>query len=244
MSQSSSRQQLKQRRSRRRRQQTILIVVIVAVAVILAGLLIFISIPRNTTESASGEVNYEELTQEADQAGALGFAIGDPNAPATLLVYSDFSCPHCYDLSFVIHRIIGDLATRGQVRVVYKPIAFVNPPYSGPAATAAICAGQQGKFWQMHDQIWTLYGQYRSAGAYTRPALFGLAEDLGLDKDAFSACFDAPETAAEVQAVIDEALGMGIYGTPTLLVNGQQVYLTNIDTAYDTIKAAIEAAGS
>jgi protein-disulfide isomerase len=241
MSQRSSRQQLKQRHSRRRRQQTILIVVIVAAAVILAGLLIFISIPRNT-ETAGTDVNYEELTQVADRSGALGFAIGDPDAPVTLVEYSDFSCPHCYDLSFVIHRVIGDLAASGQVRVVYKPIAFVNPPYSGPAATAAICAGQQGKFWQMHDQIWELYGRYRSAGGYTRPALFGLAEDLGLDMDAFSTCFDAPETATDVQAIIDEALGMGVYGTPTLFVNGQQVYLTTIDTAYDTIKTAIEAA--
>lgn len=240
MSQQSNRQQIKRRASRRRRQQTTLIVIIVAAAVILAGLLIFISIPR--TETASGNVNYEELTQEIDHSGALGFAIGDPDAPVTLEVYSDFSCPHCYSLSSVIHRVIGELAANGQVRVVYKPIAFVNPPYSGPAATAAICAGEQGQFWQMHDQIWALYGQYRSAGAYTRPALFSLAEDLNLDMDAFSTCFDSPETASEVQAVIDEALGMGIYGTPTLLANGQQIYLNNIDTAYDTIKAAIEAA--
>jgi len=188
------------------------------------------AVPTSDTssEEASGPVlpaiSYEDLTQEIDRSGAVGIAIGDADAPVTLVEYSDFSCPHCFNLYPVIGQLIEDYAAHGNLRVVLKPISFVNPTYSEPAARAAVCAGEQGKGWDMVDQIWNI-GSSLGPYAYEQEIFEGRVGDLGLDVDAFSDCFTSPDTAADVQAVIDEAMELGINGVPALFVNEKPVQL-------------------
>jgi protein-disulfide isomerase len=239
MPQSSTKKLVESRRSQRRHQaQTRLIVGVVVGALVLTGFLILISIPRGSADVVVAD--YSSLNQTVDNSGAIGFAIGEETAPVTLIDYSDFSCPHCHDLAQTIDRLIQEYVADGSLRIVYKPVSFVNPPYSIPAAQAAVCAGQQGKFWEMHDQLWNLYAS-RGYTGYTRPNLIDRAVTIGLDKDAFEACYSSEDTLAEVQGVIDEVQALGIQGTPTLYVNGQQIGFLGPEAFYEQMVQVIEA---
>ncbi len=240
MSQHSTRQHIEERRrAQRRRSRIILIGAVIGVALLVAGFLILLNRPVSSVPITG--TDYEGLTQEVDNSGVgVGFAIGDPNAPLTLVVYSDFSCPHCHDLAKVIEQLIEDYVRLGTLRIVYKPISFVYPPASRPAAQAAICAGQQGKFWEMHNYIWALY-ESSGVGAYTQRQLAAGAESIGLDMQAFNSCFISAQTSILVDSVLEEASQRGINGTPKMYLNGVEVIYRGAELAYDDLRRAIEA---
>lgn len=193
---------------------------------------------EETTSQTTTSISYEGLAQEIDRSGAVGLAIGDASAPVTLVEYADFSCPHCYNMYFVIGQMIGEYASDGRLRVVLKPISFVNPPYSAPAAQAALCAAEQGKGWEMVDQIWDI-GSTLGTNAYDQAIFDERVETLGLNVDAFDECFTSPDTAADVQAVIDEAAALGIKGVPALFINEKPIPLD--EDMYEALIKEIEA---
>lgn len=230
----------RRRASERSNSRLWIVVVVAVVAVGMVGLLIALSAkPSVAVQVADG--NYEELNQEVIQLNdAPGIALGNPDAPMTLVDYSDFSCPHCADLAELsIHPLIDEYVRSGDLRIIYKPISFVNPPYSRPAAQAFLCAADQGRGWEMHDQIWGLY-QASGPGAYTQRNLVDQAEALGLDADEFRSCFVDPDTNQAVQAVLSEAQVIGVTGTPTLFLNGQQVGYRGAQAVYGDIKLIID----
>jgi protein-disulfide isomerase len=242
MSHKSSRQRVSGRRAQRRKAQTRLFLGVSVGAVVLVGGLILLSILSAPKPALGAEdlARYEGLAQSVDRSGAVGYAIGDPDAPVTLVEYSDFSCGHCRDLSETVDVLIDEYAPDGKLRVVYKPVTFVNPAYSVPAAQAAICAGEQGRFWEMHAHIWTL-SWANGPQAYAPRTLTPLAESLGLDMDRYKACLNSPETGDAIQGVLDEARQMGIQGTPAIYVNGQQVGYTGAETAYGRLVEVVES---
>ena len=234
------------RRSSRRagnssRSQLWIIVVVAVVALAIVGGLIALSSRPSVPAQAVEGVDLSGINQEIVQINdAPGVALGDPNAPVTMVEYSDFSCPHCADLAAIgIGPLIEDFVRPGKLRIVYKPITFVNPPYSRPAAQAFLCAAEQGMGWQMEEQIWGLY-QASGAGAYTQRNLVGQAEAIGLDGSQFRSCYVSAETNQSVQDVLTEAQSIGIQGTPTIYVNGQLSDYRGPEAIYGDIKAIIE----
>jgi protein-disulfide isomerase len=224
----------------RQRTQLWLIAGISLTAILLVGGLIAISQPDSTQVATA---DYAGLAQQIDRSGAVGFAIGSPDAPVTLVEYSDFSCTHCHDLVPTIHRLIDEYVRAGSLRIIYKPVSFVNPPYSGEAAKVAVCAAEQGKFWEMHDAMWSIYEQ-SGPQAYGKGFLAQQAKQDGLDADMFRQCYVSVETADAVQGVLDEAQIMGVQGTPTLFLNGQAVPYSGPEHTYVQLKEAIDAASA
>lgn len=241
MTKKSSSKTARGRRAQQRRQaRTRLVIGITVGVLVLVGGLILLSNPFASPDvDASALDRYQGLTQTIDRSGAIGFAIGDPDAPVTIVEYSDFSCTHCADLSEIMHQIIDQYVHDGQVRLVYKPVTFVSPTYSTPAAYAAICAGQQGKFWEMHDQIWSVY-RISTPTAYSARTFNPLAESLVADAAAYRSCISSADTAAEVDAVLAEASQLGVVGTPTVYVNGEQVGYTGADRYFGDLSSVIE----
>jgi protein-disulfide isomerase len=101
------------------------------------------------------------------------------------------------------------------VRFVYRDFALPNHPQAQPAAEAAQCAHEQGKFWQFHDRI------FENQRALSNEIYLKLAADLGLDQKAFGECFASGKFRAQVQKDYQEGESLGVNATPTFFINGR-----------------------
>lgn len=117
----------------------------------------------------------------------------------------------------------------GKVSFTYKYFPVIDQGKIGEsnwAAQAAECANLQGKFWNFHDKLFSMWSG-ENVGTFTKPNLKKYASDLGLDTGKFNQCLDSDQTLSAVQADIGEATRLGVQGTPTFFVNGS--LLSQID---------------
>ena len=135
-------------------------------------------------------------------------------AAVTLVEFSDFECPFCGRAHPVLERIVREFD--GQVRMVFKQYPLSMHEYADDASRATIAAGNQGKFWEMHDTL------FEHQTALTPSDIEGYAEELGLDMERFRADMEAEATQAIIDR--DRALGqeLGVNSTPTIFVNGRK----------------------
>lgn len=148
---------------------------------------------------------------------AVEHSLGDPDAPLTVVEYSDFQCPFCQMVAVgILPQIQREYIDAGQVRFVYRHFPILGEESLG-AALAAECAGEQDKFWQYHDVLFAnQMGENRGAFAIDRLKTF--AHELGLDGAAFDACLDSERYLAKVQADRAEGQAQGVRSTPTIVV--------------------------
>lgn len=162
--------------------------------------------------------------QAATQAEALlealergpGPSKGSPDAPVTIVEFSDFQCTYCRKFWRETLPLIDERYIRtGKVRFVYRHLAILGPP-SVQAAMAAECAHEQGKFWPYHDRLFGSTGLF----AFSTGNLKRYAEELRLEASGFNACLDAerPREKVEQETIIGRMIGMT--GTPGFLING------------------------
>ena len=140
---------------------------------------------------------------------------GDPAAPVTVVEYGDFECPYCG----AVHEIVqaARKAFGGNLRVAFRHFPLrASHPRALPAAKAAEAAGEQGRFWDMHDRL------YRHQSELSDEDLVGYARELGLDLDRFRASLDAPAHEARIRDDLASAAASGAQGTPTLFINGER----------------------
>ena len=140
--------------------------------------------------------------------------LGSADAPVTLFEYSDYQCPYCRrHATTVLTQLVKEYVDNGQLRVVMReyPITTIHPR-AVAASTAALCAGAQGKYWEMHDQI------FANQKALSDEDLLAHSNTIGLDQAAFQACQADDATAEQIQAEIAEAQSMGISGTPSFVI--------------------------
>jgi protein-disulfide isomerase len=174
-------------------------------------------------------------------------ALGDPNAPVKIDVYEDFQCPACGNYTRDIEPlIIENLVATGQVYYVFHNYPFLdgagagNNGESDQAANASMCASEQNKFWEMHATIYANWNG-ENQGTYADKRLTAFAEKVGLDMDAFNACFEANKYKAEIQADFDGGNAVGVQGTPSIFVNGTFIK-PGFVPSYDEVRQAVEAA--
>ena len=156
---------------------------------------------------------------------------GPQDAPVTLVEYGDFECPYCGQAEPAVRDLLEDF---GNVRYVWRhlPLNDVHP-HAQLAAQAAEAAAEQGKFWEMHDEL--LHHQ----GALEPRDLMGYAEALSLDPERFRDDVHAHATAARVADDVDSADLSGVSGTPTFFVNGRRHHgAYDLDTLSRTVRAA------
>jgi len=140
-------------------------------------------------------------------------AWGSPAAPVTIVEFADFECPACKD-SLPVLRQLRDLY-KDQVRLVYRDFPLSGHPQARPAAEAAHCAHEQGKFWAYHDALFAQAPDLKPSDYMV------LAERLGLNPAEFTACLAGTRPKAAVARDLAEAQGLGLSGTPTFFINGR-----------------------
>jgi len=165
--------------------------------------------------------------------------LGKAEAPVTLVEYSDFQCPYCLrHFSETQNRLVAEYVNTGKVKILFKnfPIPELHPQ-AFQASVAAECAGEQGKFWAYHDVLFQRFGA-RTID-YSPAGLGSYAVGLQLDREKFDACLRDEKITARINADRQEGSRLGVRGTPTFFVNGQQLVGAQ---PYEAFKAAIDAA--
>lgn len=139
---------------------------------------------------------------------------GTANAPVTIVEYADYECPYCQVAEPVLAKVVAE--NSGKVSFIYKDIPLPMHAHAQKAAEASRCAGDQGKYWEYHDSLYT-------TKQFETPQLKAAARQLKMDGDAFDKCLDSGQHAEEVKASGKEGQGFGLEGTPSFFVNGRFV---------------------
>jgi protein-disulfide isomerase len=140
-------------------------------------------------------------------------AWGPPTAPVTIIEFADFECPVCKE-NLPVLRQLRDLY-RDQVRLVYRDFPLAVHPQARPAAEAAHCAHEQGKFWAYHDAL------FAQAPDLKPSDYVALAERLSLNRAEFTSCLAGTRPKAAVAKDLAAAQNLGLSGTPTFFINGR-----------------------
>lgn len=143
-------------------------------------------------------------------------SLGSENAPLTIVLFADFECPYSRQSAFAMRALVYQYGDR--VRFVYKdfPLTDIHPE-AMLAAEAAACAGDQDRFWDMHDRL------YQNQTDLSRDALIEDARAINLEMGRFIACLDNNLHQDEINADYQEGQLVGVYGTPTFFLNGQRI---------------------
>ena len=144
---------------------------------------------------------------------ATGPSRGPADAPVVIVAFSDYQCPFCKRAEPTINAVLSKYPT--QVRLVFRhlPLDALHPQ-ARPAAIAAVCAEQQGKFWEYHEKL------FENQQALGDEELSQYATAVGIDAAVFKTCQQSPEAAQRVQVDADTARTAGITGTPAFFING------------------------
>ena len=210
--------------------QTILLLVVVLQLSKLGTLPIAEQIvPQEAPAMEAPEAPVQRIEASADDDPALG----DKNAPVTIIEFSDFQCPFCARFhQQTFPQINEEYVKKGKVRFVYRDYPLPFHQFAQKASEAAECADEQGKFWQYHEEI------FKNQQALSIENLKKWATDLGLDSKKFNGCLDSGKMAAEVQKDLQEGGSYGASGTPAFFINGK---LISGAQPYQAFKQAIDS---
>lgn len=145
--------------------------------------------------------------------GAFG-SRGSAQAPITILVFSDFESFPCARSASVLAGILGE---NRDVRLIFKHAPAATNPNALPAHEAALAAGAQGKFWEMHDLL------FENQAKLTRVDLLEYANVLGLEQSAFQQALDNHTYRPIIERDLAGSKGLGVTSTPVFFVNGRRL---------------------
>lgn len=236
----SKRQERREKMQREQQRRRLMLIGLIALGAIVVVLLVVLPQMR-----PAGEII---PVTPAALPEAQGLSLGTPDAAVTIDVFEDFQCSACLRYTENTEPlVIENLVSTGQARYVFHNYPFLDGNGAGSqgesdqAASAAMCANEQDKFWDMHSILYTNWNGENS-GNFSDRRLQAMAESIGLDMDAFNSCFAATTYEDDIQADFDLGKEMGVSGTPTVFVNGVRVGAPNQVPSYQEIADAVNAA--
>lgn len=148
---------------------------------------------------------------------------GSPTAPIWVIEVSDFQCPYCKQWhEQTYHKLRDEFVRTGKVRLAYINFPLAQHIHAAPAAEAAMCAGAQGKFWEMHDALFT--NQARWSALPSSTAYFeSLARDTRVDVARWRQCVQSGKMRIWIQADHDRARAAGAASTPSFLIGDRML---------------------
>jgi protein-disulfide isomerase len=162
---------------------------------------------------------------------------GTKGAKAVVLEFADYQCPFCAQSTGLVDQVLE--AYPKDVQYVYKqfPLPATMHPNALPASKAAIAAGKQGKFWEMHDIM------FKNSRELSFDKLKEYAGQIGLDVARWEKDFAAPDVQAQIDKEMAEGRSADVQGTPTFFVNGKRLMNRSLDGFKQMIDDAIKAKG-
>ena len=193
---------------------------------LLVGLVVGIAIGRATSSTAPTTVAQRPGTPPARQRPAADTTVfrlpiedspvrGPADALVTVVEFSDYQCPFCRQASATVTQVEKKYA--GKVRLIMKQFPLVSlHPQAMPAARAAVAAGMQGRYWEMHDRLF-------ASPQLDSDTLEHYAREVGLDVERWKRDQNDPKVAAIIQRDMDLATNVNVTGTPAFFVNGRRL---------------------
>ncbi len=200
--------------------------IIIAAVLISGSLLYSIGIKGFEKNSQTAEVQ-KAVQKSAGPQIDDDVILGDPEAPVTVFVFSDYQCPFCGKFFKETESLIREnYVETGKAKMVFKDLAFVGPE-STLAAQAAECARDQQKYWAFHDALFNIevnefetLGNNENNGNLNEETFKNIASNLGMDVGEFLTCFESQKYAAEVENDFQEAGSIiDKISTPTIFID-------------------------
>ena len=218
----------KHQKAKRKKQMQSIGIMILGVLIIVSGIVLVAMTKPKVTEAP--QVTYQNVN---------GNAIGNPDAPVVMEEYFSFGCSHCANYAADgFPPLLEEYINTGKVYFISRP--FTNPTdVYGIAAQAALCASDQGKYFEMYDAIFANFSAY----GYQGNELESMADSIGLNLDDYKACMSSGKHISTIDEFNAQATEAGITSTPNFLVNGELAIVGNREYSIfqETINQAIAA---
>jgi len=172
--------------------------------------------------------------------------IGNPDAPITIVEFSDFQCPFCARFhTQTLPLILEEYIEQGKVKLVFRdfPIQSIHPN-ALPASVAAECANEQDKFREMHDVLFEKQSEWNKLETVNALSLFSqYASDMQLDQEAFDSCLSSGKYIPEIKNDLDDGRDYGVSGTPGFFVGNDEIGYVELKGAqpFESFKKVIDA---
>ncbi|MGY5150567.1 MAG: thioredoxin domain-containing protein [Candidatus Nitrosopumilus sp. bin_68KS] len=172
--------------------------------------------------------------------------IGNPDAPITIIEFSDFQCPFCARFHIqTLPLILEEYIEQGKVKLVFRdfPIQSIHPN-ALPASIAAECANEQGKFREMHDMLFDNQNQWNKLETDDVLSLFSnYALEIQLDQEIFESCLTSGKYIEEIRKDLDDGRDYGVSGTPGFFVGNEKIGFVELKGAqpFESFKKIIDA---
>jgi protein-disulfide isomerase len=184
------------------------------------------------------------VTTVADPASlgpAKGYLLGKPDAPVQIIEFADFECPACGNFAVVTEPDVRKrIIETGLASYHYYDFPLPMHKNTWYASEAAACANDQGKFWEMHDELFQGQDQWNTEATSNPTSVFeGYAKTLGLDVDKWKSCYNSQAHLRDIQANRAEGDRRKVGQTPTFVIGDKEIPGV---IPYDQLKALVDSA--
>lgn len=162
----------------------------------------------NTQESQAAQ-----KTKTLAMGDGSNYSLGSSNPTITIIEFSDFGCEYCRQAAFKIGQLIR---SHPEIKIIFRNMPILEG--SDELAMAGLCAGEQGRFWQMHDKLFEKQGQLQAG-----QDLVDIVNSLNMDYSKFKDCFTNKKYTEKIKKDQTDGLALGIGATPAWLINGYKV---------------------
>jgi len=230
----------REQQKKRQRQLTFAIGGVV-IAVLAIVIVLLITMPAEAPIPNGTATRYQGIAQSVNDKGFP--VLGKDNAPVKVTEYSSFDCSHCAEFHSGTWPQVLDSIRKGEVQFTYVPVYGTGGIQNGQgAAKAAVCAGDQGKFWEMYDTLFSWQTAYANT-AFSQNRFVSGVNALGLDSGQWNQCVSGGKPDTVINAAMESFRLQNVAGTPALFVNGTVVDTASNVSLMSAIASALQAAG-
>jgi protein-disulfide isomerase len=170
----------------------------------------------NSGASQTEQTNTTKAIEKTINPGT-GYFLGTDNAILTIVEFSDFACPYCEQAYPIVKKIAARYP--GQVKIIFRNLPLHEN--SVDLAMGAYCAGEQGKFWDMHDQLFANQSSLKVTGDSLKTVIYSLAGTIGLNAATFDNCYTNKKYLPNISADYADAETLKLKGTPSWFINNR-----------------------
>lgn len=161
------------------------------------------------------------ISANADNGNFNEIVLGDTNAKVTVVEYADYQCPACGRYKDVFQGLVKDYP--GQVKLIFRNFILPGHTDARAASAVALAAERQGKFWQVHSQLFERQAEWSGSGEKRTEIFEDIAKKAGLDLDKFRTDLQSDDITKKIKFDMELGRAHNLNATPTLIINGKLV---------------------